>query len=243
MPLITLRDITMGFRGPLVLDQVNLALEPGERVCLLGRNGTGKTTLLRLIQGEIEPPRGEIARQQGLATAMLPQEVPQGLQGSVFDEVACGLGSRAKLLGEYHYLAQQLAVEGGDELRARLDRVQHALETDGGWSLHQEVETVISRMMLEANADVANLSAGMKRRVLLAKALVGNPDILLLDEPTNHLDVDAIRWLEEFSALSRNDPVRDARSGLDSQVGHPHHRARSRPAHQLVVRLRDVFAA
>ena len=198
MPLITLRDVTLGFRGPLVLDQVNLALEPGERVCLLGRNGTGKTTLLRLIQGEIEAPRGEIARQQGLVTAMLPQEVPQGLQGTVFDEVARGLGPRAELLGEYHRLAHQLAVEGGDDLRARLGRVQHELEIDGGWSMHQEVETVVSRMSLEADANVANLSAGMKRRVLLAKALVGNPDILLLDEPTNHLDMDAIRWLEEF---------------------------------------------
>lgn len=198
MALLTFRDINLGFRGPLLLEEVNLTIEPGERVCLLGRNGTGKTTLLRLINGEIEPDRGEIARQQGLLTAMLPQEVPQGLSGTVFDEVARGLGPRAELLAEYHHLAHRLAVEGGAELHARLDRIHHALEIDGGWNMHQEVEAVITRMALEADADVATLSAGMKRRVLLAKALVRHPDILLLDEPTNHLDIDAIGWLEEF---------------------------------------------
>ncbi len=198
MVLIALRDVSLGFRGPLVLDQANLTLEPGERVCLLGRNGTGKSTLLRLIQGEIELPRGEIVRQQGLVTAMLPQEVPQGLAGTVFDEVARGLGPRTELLVEYHHVAHQLAIEGRDELRIRLDRIQHALELTGGWSMTQEVEAILSRMSLEPDSDVSNLSAGMKRRVLLARALVRNPDILLLDEPTNHLDTDAIRWLEEF---------------------------------------------
>jgi ATP-binding cassette subfamily F protein uup len=198
MALIALRDVSLGFRGPLVLDQANLTLEPGERVCLLGRNGTGKSTLLRLIQGEIEPPRGEIARQQGLLTAMLPQEVPQGLAGTVFDEVARGLGSRATLLTEYHHVAHQLALAGSDELRARLDRIQHALEISDGWSMNQEVDAILSRMSLEADANVSDLSAGMNRRVLLARALVHSPDILLLDEPTNHLDTDAIRWLEEF---------------------------------------------
>jgi ABC transport system ATP-binding/permease protein len=198
MALLALRDVSLGFRGPLLLENVNLTIEPGERVCLLGRNGTGKSTLLRLIDGRVEPDRGEITRQQGLATAMLPQEVPQGLSDTVFDEVARGLGPRAELLAEYHNLAHRLAAEGGDEPRTRLDRVQHALEIDGGWSMHQEVEEVITRMALAPDADVTALSAGMKRRVLLAKALVRNPDILLLDEPTNHLDINAIAWLEEY---------------------------------------------
>ena len=148
MALLALRDVSLGFRGPLLLDEVNLTIEPGERICLLGRNGTGKSTLLRLIDGGVEPDRGEIARQQGLVTAMLPQEVPQGLSGTVFDEVARGLGPRAELLAEYHNLAHRLAVEGGDELRTRLDRIQHALEIDGGWNMHQEVEAVITRMVL-----------------------------------------------------------------------------------------------
>ncbi len=203
MARVTLRDVSLGFRGPLVLEGVNLAVDPGERVCLLGRNAAGKSTLMRLIHGAIEPDRGEIARQQGLVTAMLPQEVPRDLSGTVFDEVARGLGLRAALLAEYHQAAHRLAAAGiADEesrdLQARLDRIQHALEVDGGWRMHQEVEAVISRMALEPDADVSVLSAGMKRRVLLAKALVGNPQILLLDEPTNHLDIDAIRWLEEF---------------------------------------------
>jgi ABC transport system ATP-binding/permease protein len=198
MPLITLRDVSLSFRGPLVLDQANLALDRGERVCLLGRNGMGKTTLLRLIQGEVEPQRGEIARQQGLVTAILPQEVPQTLLGTVFDEIARGLGPKAELLADYHRVAHQLAIDATDSLRAQLDRVQHALEAEGGWSMHQEVETIISRMMLDPDAGVADLSAGMKRRVLLAKALVRNPDVLFLDEPTNHLDLAAIGWLEDF---------------------------------------------
>ena len=198
MPRIALSDVTLGFHGPPVLDQANLTIEPGERVCLLGRNGTGKTTLLRLLQGVLQPDRGEVIRQQGLRTAMLPQEVPRDLHGSVFDEVARGLGSTADLLAEYHRLAGRLATEGSDNLHAELGRIQHALEIDGGWLMHQEVEAVVSRMRLQPDADVATLSAGMKRRVLLAKAVVGGPDLLLLDEPTNHLDIDAIRWLEDF---------------------------------------------
>ncbi len=198
MPLIALSDVNLGFRGPPVLDQANLTIEPGERVCLLGRNGTGKTTLLRLLQGTLEPDRGEVIRQQGLRTAMLPQQVPRDLHGSVFDEVARGFGPKAELLAEYHHLASRLASEGSDDLQAELGRIQHALEADGGWRMHQQIEAVVSRMSLQPDADVATLSAGMKRRVLLAKAVVGSPDLLLLDEPTNHLDIDAIRWLEDF---------------------------------------------
>ena len=198
MPLIAFSDVTLGFRGPSLLEQANLTIEPGERVCLLGRNGTGKTTLLRLLQGMLEPDRGEVIRQQGLRTAMLPQQVPQDLFGSVFDEIARGFGSKTELLAEYHHLAGRLAGEGSAGLQAELGRIQHALEADGGWRMHQQIEAVVSRMGLQAEADVATLSAGMKRRVLLAKAVVGSPDLLLLDEPTNHLDIDAIRWLEDF---------------------------------------------
>ena len=198
MPLIALSDVNLGFRGPPILDQANLTIKPGERVCLLGRNGTGKTTLLRLLHGTLEPDRGEIIRQQGLRTAMLPQQVPRELHGSVLDEVARGFGHKAKLLAEYHHVASRLASEGIDSLQAELGRIQHALEADGGWHMYQQVEAIVSRMSLRPDVDVATLSAGMKRRVLLAKAVVGSPDLLLLDEPTNHLDIDAIRWLEDF---------------------------------------------
>ena len=198
MSLIAFSDVSLGFRGPPVLDEANLTIEPGERVCLLGRNGTGKTTLLRLLQGALEPDRGEVIRQQGLRTAMLPQQVPQDLHGSVFDAVTQGFGPKAELLAAYHHLANRLAGEESAELAAELGRIQHALEVDGGWLMHQQIEAVLSRMNLQADVEVATLSAGMKRRVLLAKALVGAPDLLLLDEPTNHLDVDSIRWLEDF---------------------------------------------
>ena len=198
MPLLALRDVHLRFRGPELLDGANLTVEPGERIAVLGRNGSGKSTLLRLLEGGLEPDRGEIARQQGLRTALLPQDVPRDLRGTVFDVVAQGLGAKAQLLGEYHHVSHRMAVEGTAELAARLDRLQHALETAGAWQAHRDVESVLSRMSLDADADVAALSAGMKRRVLLAKALVGKPDLLLLDEPTNHLDLDAIVWLEEF---------------------------------------------
>jgi ABC transport system ATP-binding/permease protein len=195
---IALSDIALRFRGPAVLEQANLTIVSGERVCLLGRNGTGKTTLLRLLQGTLEPDQGEVIRQQGLRTAMLPQEVPRDLHGSVFNEVVRGLGAKAELLAAYHRLANRLASDASDELHAELGRVQHELEIDDGWSVHQRVDDVVSRMSLQPDADVATLSAGMKRRVLLAKAVVGEPDLLLLDEPTNHLDIDSIRWLEDF---------------------------------------------
>ena len=198
MQLIALSDVSHGFRGPLVLDCAKLAIEPGERVCLLGRNGTGKTTLLRLLHGELEPDRGDVVRQQGLRTAMLPQQVPDDLHGSVFDEVARGFGPKAELLAAYHHVAHRLASENSPGLQAELGRIQHALEADGGWLMHQQVEAVVSRMNLEPDADVATLSAGMKRRVLLAKAVVSSPELLLLDEPTNHLDIDSIAWLEDF---------------------------------------------
>ncbi|MEN6448998.1 MAG: ATP-binding cassette domain-containing protein [Thermoguttaceae bacterium] len=198
MPLIALSGVSLGFRGPRLLDQANLTMEPGERVCLLGRNGAGKTTLLRLLEGSLEPDQGEVIRQQGLRTAILPQEVPQDLRGSISDVVAQGFGPAAALLAEYHHLTSRLASGESDELQTALGRVQHALEADGGWRMHQQIEATLSRMSLPPDADVATLSAGMKRRVLLAKAVVGGPDLLLLDEPTNHLDIDAIGWLEDF---------------------------------------------
>ncbi len=198
MPQITFRDVDLSFRGPSVLEKASFSLDSGERVCLIGRNGTGKTSLLRLIQGGLEPQEGEIARQQGLVTAILPQEVPNDLSGSVFDQVAVGLGSKAQLLTEYHHAAHEYSLIGSDEHRRRLDRVQHQLDLEGGWLWNQQVEAVLSRMGLDGDKEITTLSAGLKRRVLLARALVGKPDILLLDEPTNHLDTEAIQWLEEF---------------------------------------------
>ncbi|MBU1247704.1 MAG: ATP-binding cassette domain-containing protein [Proteobacteria bacterium] len=155
MALVTLKDVTMSFGGPALLDAADWQIEQGERICLIGRNGTGKSTLLRLIHGELSPDNGVITKAQGVETALLPQDVPLDLDGTVYDIVSSG-------------------------------------------QPHQQVQTAISRICLDETAACSTLSAGLKRRVLLARALVSEPDILMLDEPTNHLDIDAIVWMEQF---------------------------------------------
>jgi ATP-binding cassette subfamily F protein uup len=164
MALLSLRNVSLSFGVPRLLDQVEFQIERGERLCLLGRNGEGKTTLLRLIHGELEPDDGEVVRQQGLRVARLPQDVPEGHGGTVADEVAEGLAHD---------------------------------EHSAGGSDHR-VHAILSKVGLDPDARFSDLSSGLKRRVLLAQALVGDPDILLLDEPTNHLDIESIGWLEEF---------------------------------------------
>ncbi|HLO25822.1 MAG TPA: ATP-binding cassette domain-containing protein, partial [Geobacteraceae bacterium] len=198
MALLTLNNISVAFGGPLLFDGINLQLEAGDRLCLMGRNGTGKSTLLKLISGELTADGGEITRQQGVKVALVSQDIPQGLDGSVFDVVAGGMGKAAELLAEYHRIGQRLASEGGEALLKRLEHLQKTLEDEGGWRLHQEVERVLSHLKLDPDAGFATLSGGTKRRALLGRALVSTPDILLLDEPTNHLDIETIVWLEEF---------------------------------------------
>ncbi len=198
MALLNFRDVNLSFNGPPVLENVNLQIDRGERVCLLGRNGVGKSTLMRLINGEIEPDSGEITREQGVRVSRLAQDVPRGLEETIFDQVAAGLGLRGETLAEYHHVSSRFARDGGDSLAAELDRLTHRLDAEKGWQINQEVETVIARMQLDPDALCETLSAGQKRRVLLAGALVCSPDILLLDEPTNHLDLDAICWVEDF---------------------------------------------
>jgi ABC transport system ATP-binding/permease protein len=196
--LITLRDITLAFGGPPLFDGINLQIEPGDRLCLMGRNGTGKSTLMKLISGELTAEQGETTRQQGLKVALVSQDSPEGLNGTVFDVVASGMGNAAELLAEYHHLAHLISSASSAQLLDKLEKLQKQLEDIGGWHLHQEVERVLSRLDLDADKEYSNLSGGTKRRVLLARALVSSPDILLLDEPTNHLDIETITWLEEF---------------------------------------------
>ncbi len=198
MALLDLHDVSVAFGGPVLLDGISLQLEVGDRLCLMGRNGSGKSTLLKLLGGEIMPDGGDISRQQGLKAAMVSQDIPRGLAGTVFDLVAGGMGNAAGLLAEYHQVGHLLATDGGEANLKRLEHLQKALEDEGGWNLHQEVERVLGRLSLDPDARFESLSGGTKRRVLLARALVANPDILLLDEPTNHLDIDTIIWLEEF---------------------------------------------
>ncbi len=198
MNLITLKSVQHGFGGPALLENASFSITDGERICLIGRNGEGKSTLLKIIAGHITPDAGEVVRSKGLVIAELDQEVPQGFEGSVFDIVAGALGDKAELLKKYHHAVQQVAMDADESSLQILADAQHALEAVDGWQLEQEVETVISRLRLDTDADVASLSGGLKRRVLLARALVTHPDLLLLDEPTNHLDLTAIEWMEEF---------------------------------------------
>ena len=198
MPLLTLRNVILGFGGPNLLDQVNLQIEAGERLCLLGRNGEGKSTLMKLIAAQIDADQGQIERQQGLKVAYLTQDVPAELDGSVYDVVASGLDETGELLRRYHQVSLQLAQQADERTLAELERIQHQLESRGGWQMSQQIESTLSRLQLPADQAFSDLSGGLKRRVLLARALVIQPDLLLLDEPTNHLDIDAIQWLEEF---------------------------------------------
>ncbi|PCJ30769.1 MAG: ABC transporter ATP-binding protein [Gammaproteobacteria bacterium] len=197
MALLTLKQLTVSFGGPNLLDKVEFQLDRGERVCLVGRNGAGKSTLMKVIAGEVAQDSGEIVG-QGLNIARLEQEVPDGTSGSVFDVVAQGLGDIAPLLIEYHHVIHQLETDSSDKVLLALEKAQSKLEAVDGWSVEQKVEAVISRLSLDADMEFSDLSGGMKRRVLLAQALVKEPDVLLLDEPTNHLDISSITWLEEF---------------------------------------------
>ena len=197
MSLIRLRNIHVGFGGPAILESISVSVEAGERLCLLGRNGTGKSTLLKVISGEVKADSGDIELKQSLKIAVLDQEPRGDLQGSIFDVVAEGLGKSAKLLQDYHHALHNFTENHNDQTTAELERAQNQVDIHDAWQLNQQVEEVLSRMQLDGDADYASLSGGMKRRVLLAKALVIKPDILLLDEPTNHLDLKAIQWLEE----------------------------------------------
>ncbi|MBF8274977.1 MAG: transporter ATP-binding protein [Candidatus Brocadiaceae bacterium] len=172
MALISLQDVSMGFGRPLLIEGAQLQIERGEKVCLLGRNGAGKSTLLKLINGDLPPDSGEIIRQKGMRTAYLSQDIPKDLEGTVFNIVSGSAGA--------------------------VDHQQSGHHTDTDWKRQHRVEKVISQMQLNGDVEFNSLSAGLKRRVLLARGLACDPDILLLDEPTNHLDVDSIRWLEEF---------------------------------------------
>ena len=198
MALIRLHDVQLGFGGPLLLEGLNLSIEKGERICLLGRNGSGKSTLMKVITGEMQPDDGEVSKQPALVVARLAQEVPDNLSGSVFDVVSTGLGDLGKLVRRYHQIGLQLAADTDVEQLKLLSKIQHELETADGWQTEQRVEAVLSQLSLDPDIEFKTLSGGLKRRVLLAQALVQAPDLLLLDEPTNHLDIESIDWLERL---------------------------------------------
>lgn len=196
MAYITLRDVQLAFGGPALLDGANFNLERGERVCLIGRNGEGKSTLLKLIEGSLLPDSGEVSLQNGITISMLAQDVPMD-SGKVADIVADGAGEASEVLRAYHE-ASEACVLGDMEACDRMGSLQHKMDQLDGWALETKVNSILSKMGLDPDADLADLSGGRKRRVLLARALLTQPDVLLLDEPTNHLDVESIEWLEKF---------------------------------------------
>ncbi|MFO0827702.1 MAG: ATP-binding cassette domain-containing protein [Phycisphaerales bacterium] len=191
MTLVRLSDVVAGHGGPPLLNHIDLSIERGDRIALVGRNGAGKSTLLNVLNGVHPIDAGEYWREPGLRIASLLQQVPVGLDGSVFDVVSGGLGAAGDALARFH--RAQIA---GDD--AMLHQAQDILDHTGGWNLLPTVEATIHRLDLDTDAAVASLSAGLKRRAMLGRALVLEPDLLLLDEPTNHLDIASIAWLEEF---------------------------------------------
>jgi len=194
MALLKFTNVSLAFGVTPLLDGVSWQIERGERVCIIGRNGTGKSSLLRIVKGEQQADDGEVWRAPALKIGELPQELPRADDRSVFDVVAAGLAGVGELLAEYHHLTQDTSGELDME---RLMHVQQELEARDGWRLQQLVESTLSRLQLPAEKILAELSGGWRRRVLLAQALVAEPDLLLLDEPTNHLDIGAIAWLED----------------------------------------------
>jgi len=199
MPLITLSGAQLAFGHVALLDGVDLSIEPGERVALIGRNGTGKSSLLRGLAGEIAFDDGQLIRQSGLTLAYVPQEPAFDERHDVFEAVAAGLSSDAALIADYHHAAAQIAA--GDHAPARMERLaqlQAQLDASGAWALTNRVDRILSKLGLDGARKVAELSGGTRKRVALARALVREPDLLLLDEPTNHLDIASIAWLEEL---------------------------------------------
>jgi ATP-binding cassette subfamily F protein uup len=196
MPLLQAKNLHHSFGDQPLLDHVNLTLEPGERVCLVGRNGSGKSTLLKILAGDIPVDDGDIIRAPELRIAELRQEVPQDFPGSVYDCVAQGIGELGGIITEWHHAA--LAAASDANALDRMQGFQDQIETHNAWNLETRISTTISRLGLPADQPFAELSGGLKRRVLLGQALVAEPDLLLLDEPTNHLDIDSILWLENL---------------------------------------------
>ncbi|WP_372963938.1 ATP-binding cassette domain-containing protein [Marinobacter sp.] len=193
MPLLTLDKISLSFGMHPLLDGASLIIEPGERVCLLGRNGEGKSTLLKILKGEVTPDGGVVRLEEGSVLSVLPQSLPSGDTRTAYDVVASAFPETGALLIEFHHLAQQADEASLEKLMA----VQERLEALDGWRLDQKVTTILAQYGVDPDRALNTLSGGWQRRVLLAKALVAEPDILLLDEPTNHLDVPAIAWLED----------------------------------------------
>lgn len=196
--MIGLNKVSLGYGGPPLFDELDLQVEAGDRLCLLGRNGTGKSTLLKVLSGEVGPDRGEVARKTGMRISVLGQEIPEDLEGTVLSVALGGLGEKKALVEAYYALTHRLDTEDSPALLKELEDLQHRMDQAGAWDGERQVKEVLSHLDLNPEDQYRNLSGGTRRRVLLARALVSRPDLLLLDEPTNHLDIPRILWLEDY---------------------------------------------
>lgn len=201
--LISLTNVSLAYGLEPLLENVSLQINSGERVCVIGRNGTGKSTLLKVIDGSVIADKANIWRKPALKIARLAQELPEGKDLTIYEFVAEGLADTGALLTQHHQLAHLIATDTDPKLLKKLQHIQDQLEAKNGWHFDQEIQTILTRLSLDPDMKVAALSGGWQRRAALAQSLVTHPDVLLLDEPTNHLDIEAIQWLEEF-LLSSN---------------------------------------
>ncbi len=200
MPHITLDNASLAFGHHALLDHATFQLDPGERVGLIGRNGAGKSSLLKVIAGEIKLDDGNIWRATSVRIVYVPQEPALDPSHTVFEAVAEGLGAMQQTLVDYHEVTHSMGAPDADidALMDRMQGLQHELDAKDGWGMQAKVETVLSKLSLDPDTPVASLSGGWRKRVALGRALVADPEVLLLDEPTNHLDLEAIQWLEEL---------------------------------------------
>jgi len=193
MVLVSLKQAELAFGDHVLLDKVNLDIQSGERLCVVGRNGEGKSTLLKILNRQIQPDDGRVEHLDMLTVSALQQELPQAADKPVYDVVADGLGEVGHLITRYH----DETARGADADLKVLEDLQTRIESADGWSWQQKVDAIIQRLKLPAETSFAELSGGWQRRVMLARALVVEPDLLILDEPTNHMDVATIEWLED----------------------------------------------
>jgi ATP-binding cassette subfamily F protein uup len=200
MPYITLDNASLAFGHHALLDHASFQLDAGERVGLIGRNGAGKSSLLKAIAGTIKLDEGTVWRAPSARVVYVPQEPELDTTHTIFEAVAEGLGSLQQTIIDYHQVTHDMGMPDADidALMTKMQHLQHDLDTQNGWAAQSRVETVLSRLNLEADALVSTLSGGWRKRVALGRALVAEPEVLLLDEPTNHLDLEAIEWLEEL---------------------------------------------
>ncbi len=195
--LVSLDNVSLAYGLDSLLDNVKLQIGKGERVCLIGRNGAGKSSLLKIVEGSLLPDSGSIWRKPHLRLARLAQELPDNTSSTVFEYVSEGLAEAGRLLADYHSITQRMGSAHTQNELMQLQRLQHQIDAVNGWHFEQDIKTILSRLELNPEKRLSELSGGWQRRVALARALVASPELLLLDEPTNHLDIEAIQWLED----------------------------------------------